>query len=113
MVVGFLVVSGLFDKDIYFTNFIIMKELAAYLLLVLAGKEGIAAADVSGVITAAGGEADEEKINSLITELDGKDIHELLAKGDKELKSVVGAAVAAGKFLIRYCCYVYYYLIIK
>lgn len=78
-----------------------MKELAAYLLLVLAGKEGIAAADVSAVITASGGEADDEKINTLITELEGKDIHELLAKGDKDLKSVVGAAVAAGEFLRR------------
>ena len=48
------------------------------------------------VITAAGGEVDAEKLAALISDLEGKDIHELLAKGDKDLKSVVGVAAASG-----------------
>ena len=48
-----------------------MKELAAYLLLTLSGKEGIVADDISAVITAAGGESDADKITALLTDLEG------------------------------------------
>jgi large subunit ribosomal protein LP2 len=77
-----------------------MKELAAYLLLVLGGKKDIVADDVSALITAAGGEVNEEKLQTLLSDLEGKDIHELLAKGDNDLKSVVsvaGPAASAGE----------------
>jgi large subunit ribosomal protein LP2 len=75
-----------------------MKELAAYLLLVLSGKDSITSEDISAVVVAAGAEADDDKITALLKDLDGKDIHELLEKGDNDLKSVVGVAgpVAAG-----------------
>ena len=72
-----------------------MKLLAAYVLLILGGKEAPTAEDVSGLITATGGEVDEEKLTVLLSDLEGKDIHELLAKGDKDLKSVVGSAAPA------------------
>ena len=71
-----------------------MKHLAAYLLLVLGGNVTPSADDVTAVITASGGEVDADKLAALITDLEGKDIHELLAKGDKDLKSVVGVAAA-------------------
>lgn len=76
-----------------------MKHLAAYLLLVLGGNATPSADDVTAVITAAGGEVDSDKLTALLGDLEGKDIHELLAKGDKDLKSVVGvsAAPSAGK----------------
>jgi large subunit ribosomal protein LP2 len=80
-----------------------MKHIAAYALLVVGGKEAPSADDVKAVITAAGGEADEEQLTKLFAELEGKSIHELLSAGETKLKSVVsagggggGAAPAAG-----------------
>lgn len=81
-----------------------MKYIAAYVLLVLGGNEAPSAEDITNLITAVGGEADAEGIATLLTDLEGKDIHELLAKGEQDLKSVVAAgpaaaaAPAAGKF---------------
>ena len=70
-----------------------MRYLAAAALLVLGGKE-VTADAVKAVLTAAGAEVDEERVTLLLKELEGKDIHELLAKGEKDLKSVVGVAAA-------------------
>ena len=72
-----------------------MKYLAAYSLCLLGGKEANAA-NITAVLTAAGGEIDEERIKLLLSELEGKDIHELLAKGEADLKSCVGVAAPAG-----------------
>ena len=58
-----------------------MKYLAAYLLLVIGGNATPSAEDVAAVITSVGGEADDARIASLLTELEGKDIHELIAAG--------------------------------
>lgn len=77
-----------------------MKHIAAYVLLLLGGNATPSAEDVKNLITSVGGEADEEKLNTLLADLEGKDIHELLAKGETDLKSVVGVAgpaAAAGK----------------
>ena len=80
-----------------------MKELAAYLLLVLGGKTPSAEA-VTEVIAAAGGEVDEAKLTTLLADLEGKDLEEIIAKGKNDLKSVTlgggggGAAPAAGLF---------------
>ena len=79
-----------------------MKLIAAYALLVVSGKEAPSREEVTAVVTAAGGEVDEETLNTLFTDLEGKSIHELLSKGETDLKSCVGAASAAapaGKFL--------------
>jgi len=65
-----------------------MKHLSAYILLVLGGNETPSAEQITSLITAAGGEADEEKLNSLITELEGKNLSEIIAKGKEDLKSV-------------------------
>eukprot|EP00286_Rhodomonas_abbreviata_P014135 CAMPEP_0181317646 /NCGR_PEP_ID=MMETSP1101-20121128/16583_1 /TAXON_ID=46948 /ORGANISM="Rhodomonas abbreviata, Strain Caron Lab Isolate" /LENGTH=114 /DNA_ID=CAMNT_0023425061 /DNA_START=13 /DNA_END=357 /DNA_ORIENTATION=+ len=73
-----------------------MKLIAAYALLVLGGKEAPTSAEVSAVVTSAGGEVDEASLAALFTDLEGKDIHELLAKGEEDLKSCVGAAAPAG-----------------
>ena len=70
-----------------------MKYLAAAALCVLGGKD-VSAANIKAVVTAAGGDCDDERVETLLKELEGKDIHELLAKGEKDLKSVVGVAAA-------------------
>jgi large subunit ribosomal protein LP2 len=54
-----------------------MKHLAAYLLLGLGGNASPSAADVKKVLESVGIEADDERLNTLISELDGKDINEV------------------------------------
>lgn len=54
-----------------------MKHLAAYLLLALAGNETPSADDVKGVLSSVGIDADEERLQKLISELQGKDINEV------------------------------------
>jgi large subunit ribosomal protein LP2 len=79
-----------------------MKHLAAYLLLGLGGNTSPSAADVKAVLESVGIEADDERLNTLISELEGKDINELIAAGSEKLASVPsgggggGGAAAAG-----------------
>ena len=54
-----------------------MKHLAAYLLLGLGGNESPSAADIKGVLSAVGIEADDERLEKLLSELEGKDINEV------------------------------------
>jgi len=54
-----------------------MKHLAAYLLLGLGGNTSPSASDIKEVLGAAGIEADEDRLNKLIEELEGKDINEV------------------------------------
>lgn len=54
-----------------------MKHLAAYLLLGLAGNSDPSADDIKGVLSAVGIEADDDRLDSLLGELKGKDINEV------------------------------------
>lgn len=54
-----------------------MKHLAAYLLIALAGNATPSAADVKGVLSSVGVDADDERLNKLISELEGKDVNEV------------------------------------
>ncbi|KZT27850.1 ribosomal protein 60S [Neolentinus lepideus HHB14362 ss-1] len=74
-----------------------MLHLAAYLLLQIGGKASPTADDVKKVLSAVGIEADEERLEKLISELEGKDVNELIAEGSSKLASVPagGAAVSA------------------
>ncbi|RHZ56222.1 ribosomal protein P2 [Aspergillus thermomutatus] len=65
-----------------------MKHLAAYLLLALAGNTSPSAEDVKAVLSSVGIDADEERLNKLIAELEGKDLQELIAEGSTKLASV-------------------------
>eukprot|EP00353_Schmidingerella_taraikaensis_P005667 CAMPEP_0185578968 /NCGR_PEP_ID=MMETSP0434-20130131/13266_1 /TAXON_ID=626734 ORGANISM="Favella taraikaensis, Strain Fe Narragansett Bay" /NCGR_SAMPLE_ID=MMETSP0434 /ASSEMBLY_ACC=CAM_ASM_000379 /LENGTH=116 /DNA_ID=CAMNT_0028196903 /DNA_START=12 /DNA_END=362 /DNA_ORIENTATION=+ len=67
-----------------------MNSVAAYLLCVLGGNETPSVADVTGVITSVGGEADETAITQLITELEGKNVTELVSEGMEKLKACTG-----------------------
>jgi len=73
-----------------------MKEIAAYALLVLGGNAAPDAAAIKAVIAATGAEAEEEKITQLLEDLKDKDIHELLAKGEEQLKACVGSGGGGG-----------------
>jgi large subunit ribosomal protein LP2 len=52
-----------------------MKHLAAYLLLGLAGNSSPSANDIKEVLSSVGVEADDERLDQLLKELDGKDIN--------------------------------------
>lgn len=65
-----------------------MKHLAAYLLLGLGGNTSPSADDIKGVLSSVGIDADDERLDKLISELDGKDIQELIKEGSTKLASV-------------------------
>ncbi|WAO92778.1 60S acidic ribosomal protein P2 [Fusarium falciforme] len=77
-----------------------MKHLAAYLLLTLGGNASPSAADIKAVLESVGIEADDSRLETLISELKGKDIQELIAEGSEKLASVpsggAGGAAAGG-----------------
>ena len=57
-----------------------MKHLAAYLLLGLAGNNEPSESDIKGVLESVGIDADEERLEKLLSELKGKDISEVREK---------------------------------
>ncbi|XP_050106263.1 60S acidic ribosomal protein P2B-like [Malus sylvestris] len=74
-----------------------MKVIAAYLLSVLGGKNTPSANDLKDILASVGAEADDDRIQLLFSEIEGKDITELIASGREKLASVPaggGAAVA-------------------
>ncbi|KAJ4314736.1 60S acidic ribosomal protein P2 [Fusarium piperis] len=74
-----------------------MKHLAAYLLLTLGGNASPKAADIKAVLESVGIEADDSRLETLLSELKGKDIQELIAEGSEKLASVPsGGAGGAG-----------------
>ncbi|CAH1760984.1 6562_t:CDS:2 [Entrophospora sp. SA101] len=64
-----------------------MKHLAAYLLLTLAGKTPDAKS-IKALLKTVGIEGDDARIKTLLSELDGKDLTELIAEGTSKLSSV-------------------------
>ncbi|KKK17109.1 60S acidic ribosomal protein, partial [Aspergillus rambellii] len=51
-----------------------MKHLAAYLLLALAGNSTPSVEDIKSVLSSVGIDADEERLQKVISELEGKDL---------------------------------------
>lgn len=54
-----------------------MKYLAAYLLLALAGNEAPASADIKSVLSSVGIDAEGDRLEKVIAELQGKDLQEV------------------------------------
>lgn len=54
-----------------------MRYIAAYLLLQIAGVAEPDAAGIQKILDAAGIEADQERLDKLLTELKGKDVNEV------------------------------------
>ncbi|OGE53714.1 hypothetical protein PENARI_c007G00711 [Penicillium arizonense] len=81
-----------------------MKYLAAYLLLALAGNETPSAADIKSVLSSVGIDAEGDRLDKVIAELEGKNLQELISEGSTKLASVPSggggaaapAAAAAG-----------------
>ncbi|KAK4281627.1 hypothetical protein QN277_013096 [Acacia crassicarpa] len=74
-----------------------MKVIAAYLLAVLGGNTSPSADDIKHILGSVGAEADDDRIELLLSELKGRDITEVIASGREKLASVPsggGAAVA-------------------
>ncbi|KAI3738631.1 hypothetical protein L2E82_28675 [Cichorium intybus] len=76
-----------------------MKVVAAYLLALLGGNTSPSAEDLKKILGSVGADADEDRIQLLLSEVKGKDITELIASGREKLASVPsgggGVAVAA------------------
>jgi large subunit ribosomal protein LP2 len=75
-----------------------MKHIAAYLLANLGGNESPKAKDISKILESVGIEADNDRLNTLLKELEGKSIDDLIAQGSSKLASMPsgGAAAPAG-----------------
>lgn len=54
-----------------------MRHIAAYLLLQIGGNASPSAADVKKVLSAVGVESDDSRLDTLISELKGKDVNEV------------------------------------
>ena len=52
-----------------------MRHIAAYLLLQIGGNTSPSAADVKKVLSAVGIEAEDDRLEKLISELEGKDVN--------------------------------------
>ena len=72
-----------------------MKDMAAYLMLVLGGNENPTADDVSKALASVGVESDSEQLTKMISELEGKDLSEVLASGE-ELLAKFGSGGGGG-----------------
>ncbi|KAI7998538.1 60S acidic ribosomal protein P2B [Camellia lanceoleosa] len=78
-----------------------MKVVAAYLLAVLGGNTCPSADDLNNILNSVGAEADDDKIELLLSEVKGKDITELIASGREKLASVPsggGGAIAVTSY---------------
>ncbi|KAM4583480.1 60S acidic ribosomal protein P2 [Fundulus diaphanus] len=73
-----------------------MRYVAAYLLAVLGGNANPSAKDIKDILSSVGIEAEDERLNKVVSELNGKDINEVMNSGLSKLASVpAGGAVAA------------------
>ncbi|KAM3878577.1 60S acidic ribosomal protein P2 [Diretmus argenteus] len=73
-----------------------MRYVAAYLLAVLGGNTSPSSKDIKAILGSVGIEADDQRLNKVITELNGKNINEVIHSGLSKLASVpAGGAVAA------------------
>ena len=71
-----------------------MKLIAAYLLLSLT-KENPSGDDIKGLLDTVGIEADAERLDKLVGELNGKSLEELIAEGQEKLATVPSGGGAA------------------
>ena len=88
-----------------------MKHMAAYLMLVLGGNDSPTADDVSKALSSVGIESDSEQLDKLISELDGKDLSEILTSGEALLAkfgSGGGGGGGGGTFIFLLVLYINY-----
>eukprot|EP00257_Ricinus_communis_P008053 XP_002525251.2 60S acidic ribosomal protein P2-4 isoform X2 [Ricinus communis] len=74
-----------------------MKVVAAYLLAVLGVNTSPSADNIKDILNSVGADCDGDKIELLLSQVEGKDITELIASGREKLASVPsGGGVAVG-----------------
>ncbi|XP_064423119.1 large ribosomal subunit protein P2 [Latimeria chalumnae] len=72
-----------------------MRYVAAYLLAVLGGNNSPSSKELKKILDSVGIEAEDDRMNKVISELDGKDIEDVIAQGNCKLASMpAGGAVA-------------------
>merc|ERR1719359_1100273 len=62
-----------------------MKYCGAYLMAVLGGKENPSTKDIKTILASVGADFDEAIAESLVAELKGKTVHEVIAAGKEKL----------------------------
>ncbi|CAO3677059.1 unnamed protein product [Umbelopsis ramanniana] len=74
-----------------------MKYLAAYLLLTAGGNAAPSANEIKAVLASVGVEAEDSRVSSLLSAVEGKNVNELIEEGRAKLASVPsGGAVSGG-----------------
>jgi len=73
-----------------------MKYAAAYLMAVLAGTESPSAADIKKILESVESECDDEVASKIVSELEGKTVHEVVAAGKEKLKGFGGGGGGGG-----------------
>ncbi|NXD24772.1 RLA2 protein, partial [Spelaeornis formosus] len=58
-----------------------MRYVAAYLLAVLGGNDSPTSKDLKKILDSVGIETDDERMNKVISELNGKNIEDVIAQG--------------------------------
>ncbi|KAG7250978.1 hypothetical protein CRUP_018826 [Coryphaenoides rupestris] len=61
-----------------------MRYVAAYLLAALGGKASPSAKDIKAILSSVGIEADDERLNKVISEMNGKDINEVMNSAEEK-----------------------------
>nr|GMD64622.1 60S acidic ribosomal protein P2A-like [Ipomoea batatas] len=84
-----------------------MKVIAAYLLAVLGGNACPSADDLKHILSSVGADCDADRIDLLLSQVEGKDITELIAAGREKLASSirnkrVGEIISS----INYSCHI-------
>jgi large subunit ribosomal protein LP2 len=72
-----------------------MKVVAAYMLAVLGGNNSPSAKDIRHILKAVGTDADEQEVNKLIGEMEGKNVFDVISEGREKLASVTATGVIA------------------
>lgn len=73
-----------------------MKYVAAYLMAALAGKESPSADDIKAILDSVDSEYDEGIASKLVSELEGKVVHEVVKAGKEKLKGFGGGGGGGG-----------------
>ncbi|XP_075019059.1 large ribosomal subunit protein P2 isoform X2 [Calonectris borealis] len=61
-----------------------MRYVAAYLLAVLGGNESPTSKDLKKILDSVGIETDDERMNKVISELNGKNIEDVIAQAEEK-----------------------------
>ncbi|KAJ3400204.1 Integrator complex subunit 2 [Chytriomyces hyalinus] len=72
-----------------------MKYIGAYLLATLGGNETPSAKDIKKILSSVGIEAEASRIENLLSELEGKNIADIIAEGTKKMASLPAGGAAA------------------